>query len=102
MSIRAATPDEAVMRRTADCTRGRVRLVEHTWPGDVRTPGEHRHTAHICFLAHGAIEERRGALERLARRTERARISAWRRARMLLWERRRPVPRDRAICVRRR
>jgi AraC family transcriptional regulator len=61
MSMRAATPDEAVMRRTADLTRGRVRLVEHTWPGNVRTPGEHRHAAHICFLAHGAIEERRGA-----------------------------------------
>ena len=61
MSIRAATPDEAVRRRTADVVRGRFRLVEHTWPGNVRTPGEHRHTAHICFLAHGAIEERRGA-----------------------------------------
>jgi len=60
MSMRAATPDEAVLRRTADVTRGRIRLVEHTWPGNVRTPGEHRHTAHICFLAHGAIEERRG------------------------------------------
>jgi AraC family transcriptional regulator len=61
MAMRAATPDEAVLRRTADVTRGRVRLVEHTWPGNVRTLGEHRHTAHICFLAHGAIEERRGA-----------------------------------------
>ena len=61
MSMRAATPDEAAMRRTADLTRGRVRLVEHTWPGNVRTLGEHRHAAHICFLAHGAIEERRGA-----------------------------------------
>jgi AraC family transcriptional regulator len=60
MSMRAATPDEAATRRTADLTRGRVRLVEHTWPGNVRTPGEHRETAHICFLAHGAIEERRG------------------------------------------
>jgi AraC family transcriptional regulator len=60
MSIRAATPDEAVLRRTADVTRGRVRLVEHSWPADVSTPGEHRDAAHICFLAHGAIEERRG------------------------------------------
>ena len=60
MSMRAATPDEAALRRTADVTRGRVRLVEHTWPADVRTVGEHRHTAHICFLAHGGIEERRG------------------------------------------
>jgi len=60
MSMRMATPDEAARRRTADLTRGRVRLVEHTWPGNVRTPGEHRHAAHICFLAHGAIEERRG------------------------------------------
>lgn len=59
MSMRAATPDEAVLRRTADLTRGRVRLVEHNWPGDVSTPGEHRDAAHICFLAHGAIEERR-------------------------------------------
>ena len=58
--MRAATPDEAMMRRTADVTRGRIRLVEHTWPGNVRTPAEHRHTAHICFLAHGAIEEHRG------------------------------------------
>ena len=57
--MRAATPDEAVLRRTADLTRGRVRLVEHNWPGDVSTPGEHRDAAHICFLAHGAIEERR-------------------------------------------
>jgi AraC family transcriptional regulator len=61
MSMRAATPYEAMLRRTADVTRGRMRLVEHTWPGNVRTVGEHRHTAHICFLAHGAIEERRGA-----------------------------------------
>ena len=61
MSMRAATPDEAALHRTVDVTRGRVRLVEHTWPGNVRTPGEHRHAAHICFLAHGAIEERRGA-----------------------------------------
>jgi AraC family transcriptional regulator len=37
-----------------------VRLVEHSWPGNVRTQGEHRHTVHICFLAFGAIEERRG------------------------------------------
>src|SRR5215207_1673957 len=59
MSMRAATPDEAVLRRTADVTRGRVRLVEHNWPGGVSTPGEHRDAAHICFLAHGAIEERR-------------------------------------------
>jgi AraC family transcriptional regulator len=58
--MRAATPEEAALRRTADLTRGRTRLVEHTWPADVRTVGEHRHTAHICFLAHGGIEERRG------------------------------------------
>jgi AraC family transcriptional regulator len=61
MSMRAATPEEAALRRTADLTRGRTHLVEHTWPADVRTVGEHRHTAHICFLAHGSIEERRGA-----------------------------------------
>lgn len=61
MSIRTATPDEAALRRTADVTRGRVHLVEHTWPSNVCTLGEHRHTAHICFLAHGGIEERRGA-----------------------------------------
>ena len=61
MSMRAATPEEPALRRTADVTRGRVRLVEHTWPENVRTLGEHRHVAHICFLAHGAIEERRGA-----------------------------------------
>ena len=61
MAMRAATPGEAALRRTMDVTRGRVRLVEHTWPGDVRTPGEHRHSAHICFLSFGAIEERRGA-----------------------------------------
>jgi AraC family transcriptional regulator len=61
MSMRAATPDEAALRRTADVTRGRIRLIEHTWPADVRTPAEHRHVAHICFLSHGAIEERRGA-----------------------------------------
>ena len=58
--MRAGTPGEAVMHRTADVTRGRMRLVEHTWPADVRTVGEHRHVAHICFLAHGGIEERRG------------------------------------------
>jgi AraC family transcriptional regulator len=61
MAMRAATPEEAALRRTADVTRGRIRLVEHTWPADVRTPGEHRHSVHICFLAHGSIEERRGA-----------------------------------------
>ena len=61
MAMRAATPEEAPLRRTADVTRGRIHLVEHTWPADVRTPGEHRHTVHICFLAHGGIEERRGA-----------------------------------------
>lgn len=60
MSMRAAAPDEAALRRTADVTRGRVRLIEHTWPANVRTQGEHRHTAHICFLAHGGIQERRG------------------------------------------
>ena len=60
MAMRAATPGEAVLHRTADVVRGRVRLVEHTWPPNVRTVGEHRHTAHICFLAFGAIEERRG------------------------------------------
>jgi AraC family transcriptional regulator len=59
MAMRAASPDEAALRRTADVTRGRVRLVEHNWPGDVSTPGEHRAAAHICFLAYGAIEERR-------------------------------------------
>ena len=58
--MRQATPDEAVRRRTADLTRGRVRLIEHSWPEDVTTPGEHRHSAHICFLADGALEERRG------------------------------------------
>ena len=58
--MRQATPDEAIRRRTADLTRGHVRLVEHSWPENVSTPGEHRHTAHICFLAHGALEERRG------------------------------------------
>jgi AraC family transcriptional regulator len=60
MAMRAATPEEAALRRTADVTRGRMHLVEHTWPANVRTPGEHRHTVHICFLAHGGIEERRG------------------------------------------
>jgi len=59
MTMRTASPDEAVLRRTVDLTRGRVRLVEHSWPGDVRTPGEHRAAVHICFLAYGAIEERR-------------------------------------------
>jgi AraC family transcriptional regulator len=60
MAIREATPDEAERRRTADVTRGRMRLVEHSWPANVSTNAEHRHTAHICFLAHGAMEERRG------------------------------------------
>src|SRR5688500_3576430 len=59
-SMRQATPDEALRRRTADLTRGRVHLVEHSWPENVTTPGEHRDAAHICFLAHGAMEERRG------------------------------------------
>ena len=58
--MREATPDEAVRRRTADLIRGRTRLVEHSWPENVTTPGEHREAAHICFLAHGALEERRG------------------------------------------
>ena len=58
--MRQATPDEALRRRTADLIRGRTRLVEHSWPGNVTTPGEHREAAHICFLAHGALEERRG------------------------------------------
>ena len=60
MAIREATPDEPARRRTADVTRGRMRLVEHSWPENVSTSAEHRHTAHICFLAHGAMEERRG------------------------------------------
>ena len=60
MAIREATPDEPERRRTADVTRGRMRLVEHSWPENVSTSAEHRHTAHICFLAHGALEERRG------------------------------------------
>jgi AraC family transcriptional regulator len=58
--MRLATPDEAALRRTADVTRGRVRLVEHDWPENVSTHGEHRDAAHICFLARGAMEERRG------------------------------------------
>lgn len=58
--MRAATPDEAALRRTSDLTRGRIRLVEHDWPENVRTQGEHRDAAHICFLAFGAFEERRG------------------------------------------
>ena len=58
--MRQATPDEALRRRTVDLIRGRTRLVEHSWPGNVTTPGEHREAAHICFLAHGALEERRG------------------------------------------
>ena len=58
--MRQATPDEALRRRTADLIRGRTRLVEHSWPENVTTPGEHREAAHICFLAHGALEERRG------------------------------------------
>ena len=58
--MREATPDEALQHRTADLIRGRTRLVEHNWPENVRTPGEHREMAHICFLAHGALEERRG------------------------------------------
>lgn len=57
--MRVATPEEALMRRTVDLTRGRVRLVEHSWPENVSTPAEHRHVAHICFLSQGAIEERR-------------------------------------------
>jgi AraC family transcriptional regulator len=61
MRMRPATPDEPALRRTADLTRGRVRLVEHNWPENVRTQAEHRDVAHICFLAHGAFEERRGA-----------------------------------------
>jgi AraC family transcriptional regulator len=58
--MRQATPDEALRRRTADLIRGRTRLVEHSWPGNVTTPGEHREAAHICFLAYGALAERRG------------------------------------------
>ena len=58
--MREAAPDEALRRRTADLTRGRVHLVEHSWPENVTTPGEHRDSAHICFLAYGAMEERRG------------------------------------------
>lgn len=58
--MREATPDEPLRHRTADITRGRVRLVEHSWPENVKTVAEHRHTAHICFLAHGAMEEKRG------------------------------------------
>ena len=57
--MRAATPEEAALRRTTDLTKGRIRLVEHDWPEDVRTPAEHRDTAHICFLSRGAFEERR-------------------------------------------
>lgn len=64
--MRAATPEEASLRRTADLTKGRIRLVEHDWPENVRTPAEHRDTAHICFLSRGAFEERR------------ARSSVWR------------------------
>ena len=60
MLIREATPDEPLRHRTADVTRGRMRLVEHSWPENVTTAAEHRHTAHICFLAYGALEERRG------------------------------------------
>ncbi|HUQ79815.1 MAG TPA: helix-turn-helix transcriptional regulator [Gemmatimonadaceae bacterium] len=60
MSMRDATPDEPLRHRTADVTRGRIRLVEHSWPENVKTSAEHRHTAHICFLAHGALEEKRG------------------------------------------
>jgi len=59
MLIREATPDEPLRHRTADVTRGRMHLVEHSWPENVSTAAEHRHTAHICFLAHGALEERR-------------------------------------------
>jgi AraC family transcriptional regulator len=58
--MRESTPDEALRRRTADLIRGRTRLVEHSWPENVTTPGEHRDLPHICFLAHGALEERRG------------------------------------------
>ena len=57
--MREAIPGEALQRRTADLIRGRTRLVEHIWPENVSTPGEHREAAHICFLAHGALEERR-------------------------------------------
>ncbi len=57
--MREAIPGEALQRRTADLIRGRTRLVEHCWPENVSTPGEHREAAHICFLAHGALEERR-------------------------------------------
>jgi AraC family transcriptional regulator len=64
--MRLATPDEAALRRTTDLTRGRIRLVEHDWPDNVTTQAEHRESAHICFLAHGALEERR------------ARSSVWR------------------------
>jgi AraC family transcriptional regulator len=59
--MRAATAEEAALRRTADLTRGRIRLVEHDWPENVRTQAEHRDTAHICFLWHGAFEERRAS-----------------------------------------
>ena len=58
--MRESTPGEALRRRTADLIRGRTRLVEHSWPENVTTPGEHRELPHICFLAHGALEERRG------------------------------------------
>ena len=57
--MRAATPDEPALHRTRDLTRGRVRLVEHDWPDNVRTQAEHHDAAHICFLAYGALEERR-------------------------------------------
>jgi len=59
--MRAATAEEAALRRTADLTRGRIRLVEHDWPENVRTQAEHRDTAHICFLWCGAFEERRAS-----------------------------------------
>ena len=59
--MRAATAEEAALRRTADVTRGRIRLVEHDWPEKVRTQAEHRDTAHICFLWGGAFEERRAS-----------------------------------------
>ena len=58
MSVHAR--DNAVATRTLDVTLGRVRLVEHTWPADVRTPAEHHAAAHACFLIEGGFEERRG------------------------------------------
>ena len=40
MEIRQATPDEPLRNRTADVTRGRMHLVEHSWPENVTTAGE--------------------------------------------------------------